>query len=166
MVSPSFGSRMFDHQPHDAARGVELAGLLVGGVGELLDQVFVGLAEDVRAAPPGCRAADAREVLDQVLEQRVGEPLLVGPLRHRRRCRRACRGWPSRSRAWRAAAPARRWSAVVAHVAPVAAFGNLEAVDLGKQRVLLVAAGLCERRRRTPRPRRREMRLKNSSGKM
>ena len=30
------------------ARGVELARLLVGGVGELLDQVFVGLAEDVR----------------------------------------------------------------------------------------------------------------------
>jgi hypothetical protein len=28
-----------DHQPHHAARGVELAGLLVGGVGELLDQV-------------------------------------------------------------------------------------------------------------------------------
>ena len=54
-----------DHQPHDGARGVELAGLLVGGVGELLDQVFVGLAEDV-----GLRGlvaeADAREVLDQV----------------------------------------------------------------------------------------------------
>ena len=47
MVSPSCGSRMFDHQPHDAARRVELAGLLVGGVGELLDQVLVGLAEDV-----------------------------------------------------------------------------------------------------------------------
>ena len=36
-----------DHQPHHRARRVELAGLLVGGVGELLDQVFVGLAEDV-----------------------------------------------------------------------------------------------------------------------
>ena len=36
------------HQPHDRARRVKLARLLVREVGELLDQVFVGLAEDVR----------------------------------------------------------------------------------------------------------------------
>ena len=52
-----------DHQADDAARGVELAGLLVGGVGELLDQVLVGVADDVVAdrrvaegqAPRGAR---------------------------------------------------------------------------------------------------------------
>ena len=37
-----------DHHPDDAARGVELAGLLaLGDVGELADQVLVGVAEDV-----------------------------------------------------------------------------------------------------------------------
>ena len=34
-----FGIEHVDHQPHDAARGVELAGLLVGGVGKF--RVFV-----------------------------------------------------------------------------------------------------------------------------
>ena len=39
-----------DHHPDDAARGVELAGLLaLGDVGELADQVLVGVAEDVGA---------------------------------------------------------------------------------------------------------------------
>ena len=49
-----------DHQPHDGARRVELAGLLVRDVGELLDQVFVGLAENVGLRPLGCRAQCAR----------------------------------------------------------------------------------------------------------
>ena len=44
----------FDHQAHHAARGVELARLLVGGV---------------------------RELLDQVLEQFIRQAILVGPLR-------------------------------------------------------------------------------------
>ena len=68
-----------DHQPHHGARRVELARLLVGGVGELLDQVFVGLAEDVGL----CRLiaeVDAREMLDEVAQQRVGQAVLVGPL--------------------------------------------------------------------------------------
>jgi hypothetical protein len=41
------GVEHLDHQAHHAARGIELAGLLVGGVGELLDQVFVGIAQQV-----------------------------------------------------------------------------------------------------------------------
>ena len=48
------------HQPHHAARGVELAGLVVGGVGELLDQVLVGVADDVAGARAGCPAARPR----------------------------------------------------------------------------------------------------------
>ena len=36
-----------DHQPDHRPRRVELAGLFVGEVGELLDQVFVGLPEDI-----------------------------------------------------------------------------------------------------------------------
>lgn len=35
------------HQTNNRARGVKLAGLLVGEVGELLNQVFVGLTEDI-----------------------------------------------------------------------------------------------------------------------
>ena len=73
------GVEHVDHQPHDAARGVELAGLLVGGVGELLDQVLVGVAEQV-----GLDALVAQrqlgEVLDQVLEQGIRQAVLVGPL--------------------------------------------------------------------------------------
>ncbi len=79
MDSPSLGSRMFTIKPHDRARRVELARLLVGGIGELLDQVFVGLAEDVRLGRLVAEV-DAREVLDQIAEQRVGEAILVGPL--------------------------------------------------------------------------------------
>ncbi|MCY1312910.1 hypothetical protein D9M70_633830 [compost metagenome] len=39
-----FGVEHIDHQPHDAARGIELAGLLISGVGEFLDQILVGIA--------------------------------------------------------------------------------------------------------------------------
>ena len=58
------------HEPNDRARGVELAGLLVGDVGELLDQVFVGLAEDVHL---GMRVSQGNpgEVFDQVAQQGV-----------------------------------------------------------------------------------------------
>jgi len=34
-------------QPDDAARGVKLAGFLVGGVGELFDEILVGLPQHV-----------------------------------------------------------------------------------------------------------------------
>jgi hypothetical protein len=37
-----------DEHLHDRARRVELAGLLLGQVGELLDEVLVGVAENVR----------------------------------------------------------------------------------------------------------------------
>jgi len=43
-----FGVEHLDHQTHHAAWGIELASLLVGGVGEFLDQVFVGIADQVR----------------------------------------------------------------------------------------------------------------------
>jgi hypothetical protein len=41
------GVEPLDHQAHYAAWGIELAGFLVGGVGEFLDQVFVGIADEV-----------------------------------------------------------------------------------------------------------------------
>jgi hypothetical protein len=73
------GIEHVDHQPHDAARGVELAGLLVGGVGELLDQVFVGVAKQVRVDVLVAKR-QLGEVLDQVLEQGIRQPILVRPL--------------------------------------------------------------------------------------
>ncbi|MNJ38947.1 hypothetical protein D3C77_338070 [compost metagenome] len=36
-----------DHQPHHAAGGIELTGLLVSSVGKFLDQVFVGVAQKI-----------------------------------------------------------------------------------------------------------------------
>ena len=69
-----------DHQPHYRARRIELAGLLVRRVGKLLDQVFIGLPENV--CPRRLIAEiDAREVFDQVAEQRIRQPVLVRPLR-------------------------------------------------------------------------------------
>jgi hypothetical protein len=68
-----------DHQPNHAARRIELTRLLVRGVGELLDEVLVGVAHHV-AGDARVPDGERREVLDQVLEQLVGEALLVGPL--------------------------------------------------------------------------------------
>ena len=60
---PFPGIQDIHHQPHNRARGVKFAGLLVGGVCKLLDQVFVGLTEDI-----GLRRSvgepDAGKVLD------------------------------------------------------------------------------------------------------
>ncbi len=163
MDSPSLRIEDVHHQPHHGARRVELAGLLVGGVGELLDQVFVGLAEDV-----GLRRLvaqrDAREVLDQVAQQRIGEAVFVGPLgvaedaveRFRVRLLDATHG-----RLQRLADIGRHRP----HVAPVAIFRNLEAVVLRE-------TARIPRRHRTPSSAAwysssctSEMRLKNSSGK-
>jgi membrane-associated protease RseP (regulator of RpoE activity) len=68
-----------DHQAHHAARGIELAGLLVGGVGEFLDQVFVGIADQVRLDVLITKG-QPREMLDQIFEQGIGQSILVGPL--------------------------------------------------------------------------------------
>ena len=75
-----FGVEHVDHHPHDAAGGVKLASLLVGGVGELLDQVFVGVTQHITA---DCLIAHRQtgKVLDQVFEQGIRVPVLVGPLR-------------------------------------------------------------------------------------
>jgi hypothetical protein len=47
---PGLGRKDADHQRDHGARGIELTGLLVGEVGKFLDQVFIGLAENVRLA--------------------------------------------------------------------------------------------------------------------
>ena len=47
MVLPASGSGELDEQAHDLAGGIELATLLAGAVGEELDEVFVGGAEQV-----------------------------------------------------------------------------------------------------------------------
>ena len=67
------------HQPHDAAGGVELPCLLVGRVSELLDQVLVRVAHHVVGDLPVAQQ-ERGEMLDEVLEQLVRQPLLVGPL--------------------------------------------------------------------------------------
>jgi hypothetical protein len=50
-----FGVEDIDHQAAPRAWGVKFTRLFVGGVGEFLDEVFVGLAEDVPLPPPDCR---------------------------------------------------------------------------------------------------------------
>ena len=68
-----------DNQPHHTARRIEFARFLVRRIGKLLDQVLVRVAHYVRRHPRIAQR-QRREVLDQVLEQLVGQPVLVGPL--------------------------------------------------------------------------------------
>ena len=66
------------HQVDDRAVGVELLGGVSRIVRELLDEVLVALAELVLGTV-GYRKHLGAEVLDEVLEQTVGQALLVGP---------------------------------------------------------------------------------------
>ena len=69
-----------DHHADNAARGVELAGLVAAcHIGELADQILVGVTEHVRA---DCLVAKRNrgKSLNQVLEQLVGELLPVAPI--------------------------------------------------------------------------------------
>ena len=76
---PGLGRKDANHQRDHGARGIEFTGLLVGEVGKFLDQVFIGLAENVRLAVLIAQVK-RREVFDQVLEQRVRKAVFVGPL--------------------------------------------------------------------------------------
>lgn len=76
---PGLGRKDANHQRDHGARGIEFTGLLVGQVGKFLDQVFIGLAENVRLAVL-ITQVERREVFDQVLEQRVRKTVLIGPL--------------------------------------------------------------------------------------
>ena len=69
-----------DQHPDDRTRGVELARLLVREVGELLDQVLVGVAEHV-GADGGVAERDLGEVLDRVLSSSSGSRSLLVHLR-------------------------------------------------------------------------------------
>ena len=74
-----FGVEHVDHQPNHAAGRVELTGLLVGDVGELLDQVFVGVANEI-GRDVLVPQRERGKVLDQILEQCVRQTILVRPL--------------------------------------------------------------------------------------
>ena len=74
--------QQLDDEPDDHARRVELAPLLAGVVGELLDQVLVGAAEKVGLGHAVVAERDLREVLDETGEHGVAvagvaEPALV-----------------------------------------------------------------------------------------
>ena len=74
------GVEDLDHHPHHAARGVELASLVAtGDVGELAHEVLVGVAQDI-GVDGVVAELDRREAFDHVLDQLVGELLLVAPV--------------------------------------------------------------------------------------
>jgi hypothetical protein len=64
------GRKDSNHQRDHGTRSVEFTSLLVGQVGKFLDQVLIGLTENVRLAVLIAQV-ERREVFDQVLEQRV-----------------------------------------------------------------------------------------------
>ena len=137
------------HQAHHGARRVELAGLFVGGVGEFLDQVFVGLAEDVRLRRL-IAEVDAGEMLDEIAQQGIGQAILVGPLRIAKNAVERFRVGLLDS----AHGLLQRLADVVwppSNILPVAIVGDLKPVVLRKLGVFLVAAGFRQRRLRIPR---------------
>ena len=71
---PLGGRQQFDDQLDHHPRRVELAALLAGIVGKLLDQVFVGPAEEVGLGHAVVAERDLREVLNQAREH--GVPVL------------------------------------------------------------------------------------------
>ncbi len=66
-----------DQRPHDICWGVELACLLARGVGEILDQVFVGRSEQVWELEILIAERDLLEVLDEVGQGIVVESALT-----------------------------------------------------------------------------------------
>ncbi len=131
------------HEPHDGARGVELARLLVRGIGELLDQILVSLPEDVRlgnAVPQ----RQGGEVLDEVAQQLVRQAVLVRP-------RRIAKDAVKRVRI-RLLNPAQGGLQSLpdihrdlTHILPVAALRHLEAVVLREDRGFFIALKLLQR---------------------
>ena len=67
------------HQRDDRTRRIEFSGLFVGQIREFLDQVFIGVAEDIGLAM-GIAETQPREVLDEVFEQSIGQAILIRPL--------------------------------------------------------------------------------------
>ena len=71
---PFGGRQQIDDELDDHPRGVELPALLARVVGELLDQVLVGAAEQVGLGHSVVAERDLREMLDQAREHRVAVP--------------------------------------------------------------------------------------------
>ena len=67
------------HQVNDGAVRVKLGGGVAGVVGKLFDEEFVSLAKFV-LGQVGDGELKLGEVLDQIAQHGVGEPVLVGPL--------------------------------------------------------------------------------------
>jgi hypothetical protein len=129
---------------NDSAVGVELGRRVAGVVRELLDQVFVGVAQLV-LGHVGHRQSLGRKVLDQVLQRFVGQALAVGPRRVAEDAVEQIRvgglngthglldgGTDVLGR--------------LAYVVPVRALRDLEAVVLGELRAGEVAARVGQRR--------------------
>ncbi|MNT43525.1 hypothetical protein D3C72_1800020 [compost metagenome] len=68
MVRIQYRDQGFD----DAGRGVELPALLTLGTGELAEEVFIDLAEEVTGLVGVATEADGRDQIDQLTELAVG----------------------------------------------------------------------------------------------
>jgi hypothetical protein len=126
---PLFGIEDVDHHPHDAAGRAELARFLaLRDVGELPDEVLVGVAESVGAGR-GVAKRNLGESFDEVFQDLVGEHLAVAPVAG---AEDAVEGVGVRTLDLaQGVGEGRsdvRWG--FADVSPVAAFGNTEAVHL------------------------------------
>ena len=149
MRSPSLRLEHLRHQVHERAVGVELLRGVAAVVGELLDQVLVGVAQFVFGH---CRQAEIvlREVLDEILQRLVGHLRLVGPRRVAEDAGETLRvgGFDRAERVHERASHIARGGA---HVGPMRAFGNREPIVRSRAGVGGVC-GLAQAPSDTPRP--------------
>ena len=105
---PLAGLEQLDDEAHHGARRVELAALLPGVVGEPVDQVLVGVAQDVS---PACRVLPqvlvAQVQAAEVVEQAADDALAVGRAAQLL-TRRSSWCPPARRPAWACWCPRRR----------------------------------------------------------
>lgn len=73
------GVEHLNHQPHHTSRRVELARLLVGGIGKFLDQVLVRIAEQV-GVDVVVSERKLGKMLNEVFEQGIRQSVFVRPL--------------------------------------------------------------------------------------
>ena len=142
-----------DHHPDDGPRGVELARLLAGGVGELADQVLVGGAEQVGELEVLVPQPVPVEVVDELLELRVRQrglaDLPVKSMCWSTPVRAGALSSSSAPRALLSMSPTRLCARLVLDVLPAGLVRDVEAAAVVEAHVGVLLGGLrgpCPRR--------------------
>ena len=142
---PCFWIEDLNHELDDCSWGVELAGVLFGQVGELLQEVLICVAHDVGVIGFVAEIL-AGKVFYEVLEPFICQFRFVGPTRIVETGKNARKsvGVASFDAIHGVDDGGADISAFVAHIIPVAALGDDEGMLLVKAGVLLIATGFFQ----------------------